>query len=129
MAVSESFKDYVLDQLGLLDQMGFIKVKKMFGGAGLYYDGLIFGLLADDVLYFKVDDSNRSDYEKAGTEAFRPFAHKPMVMSYYEVPVDIMEDREQLADWVWKALLVSKNNPPKKKKKKKASLSFIDNGC
>lgn len=124
MALNESFKDYVLDQLSLLDQLGFIKVKRMFGGAGLYYDGLIFGLLADDVLYFKVDDSNRSDYEAAGTEAFRPFAHKPMEMPYYEVPADIIEDKEQLAAWAWKALLVSKNNPPKTNKKKKAKLSL-----
>lgn len=120
MAVSESFKDYVLDQLGLLDQLSFIKVKKMFGGAGLYYEGLIFGLLADDVLYFKVDDSNRGDYEEAGTAAFQPFAHKPLVMPYYEVPAEIMENREQLADWAWKALAVSKNNPPKKSKQKKS---------
>ena len=56
MAVDESYKDYVVDQLG---QLGFVTVKKMFGGAGIYYDGLIFGLLADDVLYFKVDDSNK----------------------------------------------------------------------
>ncbi|WP_407311919.1 TfoX/Sxy family protein [Desulfosporosinus sp. SB140] len=50
--------------------MGFVTVKKMFGGAGIYYDCLIFGILADDILYFKVDDSNKSDYVMAGMQQF-----------------------------------------------------------
>ena len=69
MAVNEGFKDYIVDQL---EQLGWVTVKKMFGGVSIYYDGLIFGLLADDVLYFKVDDSNRSNYESAGMKPFRP---------------------------------------------------------
>lgn len=115
MAVNEGFKDYIVDQL---EQLGWVTVKKMFGGAGIYYDGLIFGLLADDILYFKVDDSNRSDYERAGMKPFRPFEDKPMIMPYYEVPVDILEDRELLADWARKALSASSNKPPKPKKKR-----------
>ena len=58
MAVGESYKEYVVDQLG---KVGFVTVKKMFGGAGIYCDGLVFGLLVDDVLYFKADESNKSD--------------------------------------------------------------------
>ena len=115
MAVSESFKEYVVDQLA---ELGFVTVKKMFGGAGSYYDGLIFGLLADDVLYFKVDDSNKLDYERAGMKPFQPFDHKPMVMSYYEVPVDILENRELLADWAKKSLIASRNNHIKPRKRK-----------
>ncbi|WP_088186135.1 TfoX/Sxy family protein [Desulfosporosinus sp. FKA] len=117
MSVSDSFKEYVIDQLG---KLGFVTVKKMFGGASIYYDGLIFGLLADDVLYFKVDDSNKSDYIMAGMKPFKPFDDKPMLMPYYEVPVDILENREQLAEWAMKALLVSRNNPSKPKKRKLA---------
>jgi Regulator of competence-specific genes len=113
MAVSESFKEYVVDQLG---RLGYVTVKKMFGGAGIYYDGLIFGLLADDVLYFKVDDSNKLDYERAGMQPFKPFDDRPMLMPYYEVPVDIMENREQLAEWAIKALLASRNNNTRSKK-------------
>jgi len=113
MAVSVSFRDYVVDQLA---ELGFVTVKKMFGGAGVYYDGLIFGLLADDVLYFKVDDSNKSDYVRAGMEPFQPFDDKPMVMPYYEVPVDILENRELLAEWAMKALSASRNNRTKPKK-------------
>lgn len=113
MAVNEEFKDYVIDQLELL---GWVTIKKMFGGAGIYYDGLIFGLLADDVLYFKVDDENRADYQKAEMEPFQPFANKPMVMPYYEVPVDILENKERLAEWARKALKVSRNNVKTKRR-------------
>lgn len=115
MAVSENFKEYVVDQLG---KLGYVTVKKMFGGAGIYYDGLIFGLLADDILYFKVDDSNKSDYVTAGMKPFKPFEDKPMLMPYYEVPVDILENREQLAECAKKALIASISNPPKPKKQK-----------
>ncbi|MHB1419535.1 MAG: TfoX/Sxy family protein [Bacillota bacterium] len=113
MAVSEGFKDYVVDQLELL---GYITVKKMFGGAGIYHRGLIFGLLAKDVLYFKVDDTNRSDYDQAGMEPFQPFADKPMVMPYYEVPVEILEDKVLLSEWAEKALFASRNNTSKASK-------------
>jgi len=88
----------------------------MFGGACIYYGGMIFGLLADDVLYFKVDDSNKLDYVRAGMEPFQPFDDKPMVMSYYEVPVDILENRELLAEWAKKALFASRNKLTKPKK-------------
>ena len=115
MAVSESYKEYVVDQLG---KLGLVTVKKMFGGAGIYYDGLIFGLLSDDVLYFKVDDLNKSDYLRAGMKPFQPFDDKPMVMPYYEVPVDILENRELLADWAMKSLSASRNKTTKPKKQK-----------
>ena len=119
MAVSKSYKEYVVDQHG---KLGYVTVKKMFGGAGIYFNGQIFGLLANDVLYFKVDNSNKSDYERAGMKPFQPFDDKPMVMPYYEVPIDILEDRELLAEWAKKSLLASRNNTkPKKKRNAKGS--------
>lgn len=66
MAVSAAYRDYVLEQLAGL---GPIRARKMFGGVGIYLHGLFFALIADEVLYFKVDDSNRPDYEAAGMGA------------------------------------------------------------
>ncbi len=120
MAISESYKDYVLNQL---EQLGYVTVKKMFGGAGIYYDGLIFGLIANDSLYFKVDDSNRSDYEKEGMGPFKPFEDKAMVMPYYEVPIDVLEDRHVLLEWARKACIASKNNSSKSKKGRESKSS------
>ena len=111
MAVSDEFADYVIDQLAAWGQ---VSARKMFGGAGLYCDGVMFGLIADDVAYLKVDDSNREDFNKAGSSAFNPFPEKTKtyVMSYYEIPADVLEDRKLLGKWAERALTVAR----KKKK-------------
>ena len=101
MAVSEDYLIYVLDQL---DSLGSVQSRRMFGGAGIYCRGVMFALVADDVLYLKVDDSNRGDFEAAGMEPFRPYPDKATVMSYYEVPADVLESKSELADWAEKAL-------------------------
>ncbi len=63
----------------------------MFGGTGRYLQGVFFALIASDMLYFKVDDSNRPDYEAAGMGPFKPFADRPAyTMQYYEVPIVLL---------------------------------------
>jgi DNA transformation protein len=104
MSVSDEYITYVLDQLVSL---GEVESRRMFGGAGIYCNGLFFAIIADDVLYFKVDDTNRVEYEQAGMEAFKPFPDKPDVMSYYEVPVEVLENRKQLAEWADKSMNVA----------------------
>ena len=96
MPVSEEYLDYVVDQLGCI---GEINAKRMFGGVGLYRDGYFFGLIAGDLLYFKVDDENRPDYEAAGSKAFQPYGDDSYSMGYYEVPVDVLEDVDKLRVW------------------------------
>jgi DNA transformation protein len=83
----------------------------MFGGAGLYRDGKMFGLIADDVVYLRVDDSNRERFVKAGSPPFRPYPDKPGVMPYYEIPPDILEEPEALVEWAERSLSI----PGKKK--------------
>ncbi len=110
MSVSDEYLTYVIDQL---EYLGSIRSRRMFGGAGLYFDSLFFALVADDVLYFKVDDSNRPDYEEASMEAFRPFPDKNTVMGYYQVPIDVLENRDTLRDWAGKAVRVSERKADK----------------
>lgn len=105
MAVSDEFLEYVLDQLSDWD---WVFVRKMFGGAGLYCDEKMFALVADDVIYMKVDDTSRAKYEAAGSAPFKPFARRPAILSFYELPPDVLEDREQLIDWAKEALAVQK---------------------
>jgi len=100
MAVSVEFRDYVLEMLAPL---GGVAARRMFGGAGLYRDGAIFALVADDVLYFKVDDGNRGDFEAAGSGPFVPFPDGRMTMPYREVPADVLEEAETLRDWARRA--------------------------
>ena len=110
MAVSEEYMTYVIDQLECL---GSVRPKRMFGGAGLYFEDLFFGIVADDVLYFKVDDSNRADYEAAGMEPFQPFPEKEIVMQYYEVPIDVLENKNTLRDWADKAVRIAERKAKK----------------
>ncbi len=100
MAVSPDFRDYVLD---LLEPLGTVRARAMFGGAGLYLDDTFFAILANDVLYLKVDERNRGAFEAAGAAPFKPFADKPQTMSYYEAPAEVMEDSEELCAWARRA--------------------------
>jgi len=80
----------------------------MFGGVGVYAAELFFGLLDDDTLYFKVDDSTRPQFEDRGMAPFRPYGEEGEVMGYYEVPADVLEDPEALGAWVEAALAVAR---------------------
>jgi DNA transformation protein len=109
MAVSEGFLKYVLD---LLSGLGNVSARRMFGGAGLYCEGKMFGLIADDVVYLKVDDSNREDFLKAGSVPFNPYPEKEKatVMSYYQIPTEVLENREELARWARRSLEIQKQH-------------------
>jgi DNA transformation protein len=91
----ESFKDFILDQLQELDA---VEARRMFGGYGLYRDETFFGILHKGRLYFKIDETTVKEYRKRKMKPFRPNA-KQMLKSYYQVPVEIIEDVERLADW------------------------------
>jgi DNA transformation protein len=104
MRVSEGFKSFVLDQLA---ELGDITAKDMFGGIGLYCRGVFFGLMAAYVLYLKVDDTNRRDFERAGSKPFKPFAGRPMTMGYWAVPVDVLESGFELSAWAARAVNVA----------------------
>lgn len=103
MAVSREYLDFVLEQIGRILP---VTSRAMFGGYGLYSEGLFFGLLSQDRIYLKVDDSNRADFEAAGMPPFTPFDGKPM--KYFELPGDLIEDTTALRPWLEKALQVAR---------------------
>jgi DNA transformation protein len=105
LAVSPAFRRFVLDQL---EELGGVVPRSMFGGVGLYHDGLFFGIVAGDVLYLKVDDRTRKDYEAAGMKPFKPYPHRPSTMRYYAVPVGVLESATELAEWARKAVGVAR---------------------
>jgi len=97
MPHNTEYLEYVLEQLGGL--RGVVP-RRMFGGAGLYQDDVFFALIFDDTLFFKVNDANRTDYEARGMNRFRPYKDKPhLSFTYYEVPAEVLEDREELVAW------------------------------
>jgi DNA transformation protein len=102
MAVTHDYLQYVLEQL---EGLGHVVTRRMFGAVGLYHDGLFFGLIAADTVYFKVNESSRRDYEVRGADRFRPFPEKPhLSMTYYSVPADILEDADECVVWARKSL-------------------------
>lgn len=112
MPSSTGFRDSVL---GLLLPFGPVTARAMFGGYGLYLDGVMFGLIAYDTLFFKVDDGNREDYIKAGTGPFTyQGKRRPIEMSYYQIPEAIMESPTILATWAERALQAARRSRAKR---------------
>lgn len=105
MRNTNTFRDYIVDQLATVPRLG---LRAMFGGLGLYSGEVFFGILAADVLYFKTDDSNRADYERASMRPFKPYADRPVSMSYYTVPLTVIEDTETLCAWATKAVAAAR---------------------
>ena len=77
----------------------------MFGGAGVYCDGLMFGLIARETLYFKADDSNRPAFEAEGMDAFTyEGRNKPIRMSYWRLPERLLDEPEEMVEWARAAM-------------------------
>jgi DNA transformation protein and related proteins len=108
MSVSPNYRTYVVEQLAA---MPALSTRRMFGGIGIYSDACFFALIDDDVLFFKVDDSNRDDYGSRGMKAFMPFPGQPS-LGYFQVPPDVLEEPEELTRWARRAVEVAQ----KKKK-------------
>lgn len=102
MPVSVEFRDYIID---LFAEFGVVTIKLMFGGAGIYHKDRMFGLIADDRIYLKVNEETRPAFEAAGSKPFL-FENKNgevLAMSYWEVPPRLLDDTEDLARWARRA--------------------------
>ena len=115
MPVTADYREFVLEQLGRVTAIDW---KRMFGGVGLYADGTFFALIDDDTVYFKVDDENRADFEAAGARAFSPYGEGSSSMSYYALPVEVLEDVDALRTWTAKSIAVAQRAGAKKRKNK-----------
>ncbi len=97
MSTDRAFVDYLLE---LLEPLPGVTAKRMFGGYGLFRAGLMFGLVADSTLYFKVDDANRAHFTE---RELLPFTYeakgKPMTMSYYEAPGEVLDNSDDMVEW------------------------------
>ena len=100
MPNSAEFIAYLVDRLSPL---GDVAARRMFGGHGVFLDGLMFGLVAGDTLYLKVDDGNRDGYVAEGLEPFKPFEDRPTTMSYFPLPDAVFEDPDDFEVWAREA--------------------------
>lgn len=95
--VRNEFAEYVVE---LMAGWAPVLARKMFGGHGLYREGLMFALIADDQLYFKTDADNVAQFERAGC---RPFVYESKLrtvqMSYWSAPETCLESPAEMRDW------------------------------
>ncbi len=89
---------HILDMLG---DWGGISARRMFSGYGLFRQGAMFGLIARDTFYLRVDDRNRAEFAAAGSRVFtyRREAREVELRGYMECPPDILEDPEEMIRW------------------------------
>lgn len=105
MAVQRQFLDYVLEQLGGLPGLS---ARRMFGGIGLYSQGLFFGLIDDDTVFLKTDDGNIDEYRARGMPRFMPFPDRPQTaLGYHQAPADVIEDGETFLAWARASVAVA----------------------
>jgi DNA transformation protein len=103
MPVSEHYIEFIHD---LLADFEPLRIKRMFGGAGVYSGDLFFAILVEDTLYLKVDDGNRAAYQDRGIQ---PFSYegrngRRATMSYYPVPPELLDDPDALGPWARQAI-------------------------
>ena len=119
MATNSEFSRYLQDQFREFDG---VDIRRMFGGSGLYRDDVMFGLVASDVLYLRTDDRNGGDFEARGMKPFT-YRHKnnkgPVEMPYSEIPDDVLDDPDILAEWAQKAFVAA--SAAKRKKRKRSA--------
>ncbi len=99
----------------LLDTLGRITLRPMFGGYGVYCDGLFFAIVIDGRLYLKVDDETRAHFSAAGSA---PFVYEgrsaPVEMSYWQAPEAAMDSAEDMRPWGRLAIAAAMRKPAKK---------------
>jgi DNA transformation protein len=111
--------------LELLAPLGPVLARPMFGGVGLFHNGMMFGLIAREELFLKVGDANRAAYEAAG-EA--PFSYETKngshtIGSYWRCPPDLLDDAETFQAWARQAVEaagVAARDKPKASRKRGA---------
>ncbi len=105
---TSDFVEHVVHDV--LSELRDVRARAMFGGWGLYKADIIFGIIVDDQLYFKVDATNQPQYERHGS---RPFTYasrgKSITMSYWEVPAEVIDDREAIARWAEESYHISRH--------------------
>ena len=102
--MKQGFVDYVVEQL---EGCGDISTRRMFGAVGIYAGDLFFAILDDEVLYLKTDATTRPDFEREGSEPFRPYGDERSSLHYFSVPVSVLENATTLCAWGRKAIAVA----------------------
>ena len=115
-------RDYAVMIEDMLKPLGAVSVRAMFGGGGVYLDGVMFALIADDVLFFKADEQGRKAFEEEG---MAPFTYegkgKAVTMSYWQAPDRLFDDQDEMIEFARRAIDVARGGKTRKPARKKTS--------
>lgn len=104
----DQFVEFVCDQLEAFE---IVTYKAMFGGYGLYCGDIFFAIVFGGRLYFKTDLESQRKYEFWESEPFQANA-KQSLKSYYQIPVEILENASRLVEWAEEAYAAATNVKP-----------------
>jgi DNA transformation protein len=114
MQNDHDFVTEVLDRMGIL---GAVSARKMFGGHGIFLDGRMFALIADNELYLKADEHSRAHFDALDLPRFgyTQASGKTVNMAYHLAPEDFFEDRDAAQTWAQRAWEAALRAPAAKK--------------
>ena len=108
MQTSETEKEFALYVVELMQSIGPVRYKKMFGGYGIFLEDLMFGLVANNILYLKVDKETENAFKEKGLEAFTyDKKGKKINLSYFQAPEETLEDSNEMNVWANEAYLTA----------------------
>jgi DNA transformation protein and related proteins len=110
---------FLEDTLELLEPLGLIRPRAMFGGWGLFCDGVMMGLILRERLYLKTDETTRPAFQAAGGEPFVYDGGKgaPVTLSYWTPPSEAEDDAHALLPWARRALEAALRTAAQKQQK------------
>jgi DNA transformation protein and related proteins len=107
MVASDSFAEFLREQLAPL---GRVTMRRMFGKTGVFCDGVMLGMVTDNMLYLRVDDHNRADFKEA--EAFPPLSYtkkgESINLSFWRAPERLFDEPDELVEWARIALAAAR---------------------
>jgi DNA transformation protein and related proteins len=107
MVASNEFVEFLREQLAPL---GHLTMRRMFGKTGVFCDGVMLGMVTDNVLYFRVDDGNRAFFKEA--EAFPPLNYRKqgrtLELSFWRAPERLFDEPDELVEWARSALTAAR---------------------
>ena len=121
MSASPPFQAFVIE---LLAGLGPVSIRRMFGGAGVYADAVMFALIDEDTLYIKADDALKAELGAAGSGPFiyipghTSRAGQPIDMGYWRLPEEALDEPDLAVGWARKALAVARAKAAAKPKRK-----------
>jgi DNA transformation protein and related proteins len=115
MVASDSFAEFLREQLAPL---GRLTMRRMFGKTGVFCDGVMFGMVADNTLYFRVDDENRETFREAASFSPLNYAKRGELidLSFWRVPERLFDEPDELIAWARAALAAARRVAAKRER-------------